>query len=386
VDRRHSLDGRGLLFLLFFCLLWFLNYSGRAAFAPILPLLEDEFNIKHAEASSIIALMFVGYSCALFFSAVFSNYFGSKKALLIYLIASGATCLCMPLVKSFGVLYLLGIIFGMATGLYMPNAIIVITEYYSEKVWGKVICIHDSAVSIAVFVMPLVALFFLSLVSWSTMFALLAIPYFVCAAICAWKVEQTKGGGPRRLQMSLMKKKSLWLIGTILAFASGSYLGIYFIIPLYLTKELKLDLGQALTTFGVSRLGGAVVAIAAGFMADRFSLKRTALAFLVTTGVLTMSLALKNVNWVRRLLFVQATIAPAFLPLGLVIISRIFPKEERGQATGFIATIGAAFGMAVIPFLLGLCGDLISFRAGIFTLGLLTALSGGLLLLVKEEY
>ena len=50
---------------------------------------------------------------------------------------------------------------------------------------------------------------------------------------------------------------------------------------------------------------------------------------------------------------------------------------------GFIITLGV-IGMAVIPYLLGLSGDFVSFKLGFLLLGIATALSSGLLYFVKE--
>jgi hypothetical protein len=48
-----SLRGKALLFLVIAFLYRFLNFAGRTIFAPVLPLIEDEYLISHAGASSI---------------------------------------------------------------------------------------------------------------------------------------------------------------------------------------------------------------------------------------------------------------------------------------------------------------------------------------------
>ena len=385
MNRFESLNGKAFVFLSFIWLLWFLNFTGRTIFSPILPLLEDEFHVTHARASSIAALVSAGYACSLFFSGIFSSIFGSKKAIVISLMATTCLYLSMPFIKNFNTLYLLGFLVGVATGMYLPNIIPIITDYYSEKVWGRVISIHDSAASMSIFGAPFVALFFLSFVSWRTMFAILAIAYFVCGVIFALQVEELKTDGKKQyFQAALMKKKALWLNGIIWIFAAGANLGLYFIIPLYLTKELGVPMDQANATFGFSRLGGVAVSIVAGFFADRFSLKKTTFVLLVATGILTMLLAIKDVRWIKMLLFLQASIATGFFPISIVTISRMFSKEERGQATGFVITFGSVFGIGIIPYLLGLSGDLASFRVGILVLGALTTLSSALIIPLKE--
>ena len=183
---------------------------------------------------------------------------------------------------------------------------------------------------------------------------------------------------------SLWKKRSLGIMGTLFIFVGGTSLGLYFIIPLYLVKELSLDVSYANTIFGISRIGAAIVAISAGFFVDRFSLKKTLFFLVFASGVLTTALGLCSVAWVKILLFVQAGAATGFFPVAFVAISRIFDRESRGQAIGFAVTLNVVFGSGVIPYLLGLSGDLVGFRFGICVIGILTTLSSGLLYFLKE--
>ena len=94
-------------------------------------------------------------------------------------------------------------------------------------------------------------------------------------------------------------------------------------------------------------------------------------------------IALSGPRWIALFLFLQASISPAFFPVGYVVVAKMFDQEQRGQAMGFVITIGM-IGTALVPYFLGLSGDLASFRLGILLLGILTTLSSGLLYFLKE--
>jgi MFS family permease len=141
---------------------------------------------------------------------------------------------------------------------------------------------------------------------------------------------------------------------------------------------------HANTIFGISRIGGAAVGILAGFLVDRFRAKGMLIVLVLVTGILTSLVAVNDLGWVKIVLFVQATIAAGYFPIALVAISRMFERESRGQAVGFIVTLGVV-GTAIMPYLLGLSGDLVSFRLGFLLLGILTALSSGLFCFMKES-
>jgi MFS transporter, NNP family, nitrate/nitrite transporter len=386
MDRFQALKGKALSFLVFLWFLWFLNFTTRAVFSPILPLIEDEFAIHHATASSLFAFISIGYGLSLFLSGIFAGQVGYKKSICFSMLIAALVFAAIPFVTTFAVLRLLAFAVGLAAGIYPPSSLPLITAYYHEKIWGRTIVIHDSGTSVSIFATPFLCILILQFLSWRGILAILGGVALLSGAIFFFLGPEVKAQkGAQALFWDLLKRKTLWMIGILWVVASGCNLGLYFIFPLYLTKELHMDVDSANTIFGISRLGGIFVAIVTGFMVDRFNLKKALLLILLLTGSLTMSLASGNVEWMKVLLFLQASIAIAFFPIALIFISRIFERDERGQATGLIITLGVMVGIGLIPYLLGLSGDLLSFRFGIFFLGLFTVLSSTLVHFLPES-
>jgi NNP family nitrate/nitrite transporter-like MFS transporter len=382
--RFQSVQGKALVFLLFIWSLWFINFTARTILSPVLPLIEDEFGVTHARATSIFLFLGLGYGLSVFFSGVYARILGPRKSVCACLLALGVAFLAMSQVRTFDLFYVVGFVLGLAAGLYLPAAIPLLTEYYDQAHWGKVIAIHDSASSLSLFATPFIALFVLLFVSWRGMFILLAIAYILCAVIFWYLSEEVKVGAKTTyFPGHVLKRGGFWLFGITWIFMAGATMGLYFVVPLYLSKELSLSVEHANTIFGISRIGGAVVGILAGFLVDRFRAKRIVFFLVLATGIFTALVAVNDLRWIKIFLFLQATVAAGFYPLSLVSISRMFEAEERGQAVGFIVTLGV-IGMAVIPYFLGLSGDLVSFRLGFLLLGIATALSSGLLYFVKD--
>ncbi|MBP1718639.1 MAG: narK [Deltaproteobacteria bacterium] len=382
----ENLKGRALFWLLFIWFLWFLSFTTRAIFSPVLPLLEDEFSISHAAASSIFAFMSLGYSLSLLASGILGGRIGYKKSIAFCLIASALVFLAIPFVQTFPPLRFLSFLLGLAAGIYLPSSIPLITAYYHDKTWGKTIPIHDSAASFSIFASPFICLGLLTFLPWRGIFAFIGIVALFSGTALLFlgpEVKIHKGGW--NPFWTLIKKRSLWVMAFIWLFAATANMGLYFIFPLYLTKELQIPLESAHAIFGFSRLGGIGVAIAAAFIVDRLNLRKLIFFILLLTGLLTLSLVYRDLQWLKVLLFLQASIAVGFFPVALVLISRIFKQEVRGQAMGLIVTFGVIFGIGLGPYLLGISGDLISFRFGIGTLGILTVLSSGLIFLLPER-
>ena len=298
---------------------------------------------------------------------------------------SACTFFLIPASRDFGVLYLFSFIIGLATGVYIPAVIPLLTQYFDEKIWGKSIAIHDSAASLGVFATPLIALFLLNFFQWRGMFAAVGVIFLAAAVAFHFLFDEFKVGKISRAAIgAFITRRSLWILSGVWIFAASTSLGVYSVIPLYLTKELHMDMAHANAIFGVSRLGGFVVAISAGFLTSRFSLRGIMVSILIISGAFTVFVGLSGVKLMAIALFLQASFIYGFFPAGLIALSRIFEIEIRGVATGFIFGCGVVFGWGVAPCLLGLSGDLLSFRFGILILGMATMMSSGLLFLLKE--
>lgn len=383
--RYFNLRGRALSFLLFLWFIWFVNFTIRIVFAPILPLVEDEFMVNHAQASSIFIFLSAGYGVAVIVSGLFSGKFGYKKSIILSLLLLGLVAFLIPLVHKFFLIYLFAFVLGFSVGFYLPSAIPLITEYYSEKDWGKAIAIHDTGASSAIFATPFVALFLLQFFPWRGIFVVFGCIYIACSIIfCFVSTEVKINNPPKAVFNDLIKIRSLWLMAIIWVFGAGANLGIYSIVPLYLTKELQLNIGFANIILGVSRLGSVAVAIACGFLIDRFNLKKIMFLVMIITGVFTVIMGLVSVRYIGIVLFLQAFFVTAFFPVGLVAIAKTFNREMRSLATGIILALAIAFGGGIIPYLLGISGDLYSFRLGITILGIFVGLSSTLIFHLKE--
>jgi MFS family permease len=380
-----SFHGKALFFILFFALLWFLNFAGRSIFSPLLPLIEDEFSINHATVTSILLLQSVGYGLSVFFSGFLSGVFGYKRSILLSLIVTAIIFFCIYFFRIFSILYAFSFIIGAATGIYLPSVIPLITTYYEQKNWSKAISIHDSAASVGVFAVPIIAVFLLDFFEWRGIFIIFGFIYVIAFLLFYFLVDELK---VKKINWEafylFIRNRTLWVLSILWVFAASSSIGVFFIIPLYLTKELKMDIDYANTIFGISRAGGFFVSLSSGFLANRIGLPKLMAGILIISGASTVFVALAGVKIIGLALFFQASIIYGFFPLGLIAVSRLFSIEIRSVATGFVIGFGIIMGWGATPYLLGLCGDHFSFSFGILILGIAVILSSGLVYLLKD--
>lgn len=366
-----------ILFLLLFWSLWFVNFSTRTVISPILPILEDELSIGHAQAGSIFSFLSLGYTATLLLSGLLSPRIGYKRTIILGYAILSIALFCFKYTHNYTSTVVVCLFIGLGAGLYLPSAIPLITAIFGRDNWGKVISFHETAASSSIFALPLLSALALRFIIWRDLFFILsaasAIVIFTFWLCCPdTRAEEKRGGSLAQI----VRRREFWIIAILWIFAASNSLGLYNVIPLFLVKEKGMNLEFANTIFGFSRIGGIFVAIITGFLVDRYGVKNILLLLLLTTGFSTIGLAMSRaLTALVIMLFVQATVSNVFFPVSFVAVSKLTTTNERSTFTGTTMAIGVIIGLGLTPALLGAVADTWNFQIGILVLGVLTLVS-----------
>jgi NNP family nitrate/nitrite transporter-like MFS transporter len=365
--------------LFIFWSLWFLNRSTQAVFSPILPIIEDDLSLSHGKAGALFTSLSIGYALTLLLTGRFAPVWGYKKAVVAGSVSLGLLFFAFQWADSYLTFQVLFFFLGAATGTYIPSILPIITETYEHRNWGKAIGFHDSAASVSSLCIPILVAFGLHFVSWRRLLLFLGTACLILP-IYFWKVSiepKEKASSQWSHTFDLFKRRAIWIMCLLWIFASGSWLGIYSVLPLYLITERGIDFHVANTLFGISRIGGIFSSVLSGFLVDCYGYRTILMLSLCMTGLSTIALSLSStLTMILITLILQATFSLAFFPVGFATISKLTSLSERSMTTGMIISIGVFFGWGVTPFVLGLIADhLAGFRVGILWLGILTTLS-----------
>lgn len=377
-----------LLPLFIFWCLWFLNFSTRTIFSPLLPLIEDSLSISHGEAGGLYVSLSIGYALTLILTGRFASAWGYKRMVVIGFICIGLVLFGLQWAESYIAFHLLFFLLGVSSGTYLPSILPIITQTYEHRHWGKAIGLHDSAASFSIFSIPILVPLGILYFPWKNLLFILGIVPLLFL-IPFWKVSvepKQERVHQKSLYVDLFRKKTVWIMGLLWIFSAASGLGIYSILPLYLIKERGMDFGFANTLLGISRAAGVIVPVTIGFMTDRFGFQVILKWSIFVTGLSTIGLALSStLPLILITLILQALFSLAFFPVAFIAISKLTSISERSMAIGFIIAIGMIFGTGGGPFTLGLVADHLSFKVGILGLGVLTALSALMVRLLRDK-
>jgi len=366
-----------IFLLLLFWSLWFLNFSTRTIISPLLPIIEDELAISHAMAGSIFSFLSAGYTITLLLSGFLSPRIGYKRSIVLGFTILITAVFCLKYARSYPSFAVATLFVGLGAGIYLPSVMPLLTAIFARDNWGKAIAFHETAASFSILSIPLLTVVALRFFHWRVLFTILSMAAFVVIIFfCIFSPDPRPKKEKRARLSRILIRKDFWIMAILWIFAASNSLGLYNLIPLFLVKEKGMSIEMANTIFGISRTGGFIIVILAGFLVDRYGAKKILFLLLLTTGLTTVGLALaQTVPHLVVMLILQATICSGFFPVAFVAISKITSFNERSIFTGTTIAIGVVMGLGLTPFVLGAVADIWNFQYGIFFLGVITAVS-----------
>ena len=362
-----------LFLLLLFWSLWYINFSAKSILSPLMPLIEDEFTITHAMAGVLFFCFWIGNTVSVFYAGFLSLKIGYKRSILLSFYGMTITFILLRFASSYMIFAGIAFLLGLASGIYLPCGIPLITAVFSPKNWGKAISVHETAAGFSMLTVPFVVTFVISVMSWKSVFYLMSGACLLLAVVLHILSPDPRPEKEDKTGiMNIVRRKDFWIMTALWCSCAIASMGIYNIIPLYLVKERGIPIEAANTMFGFSRTGGFMAMIFVGFIIDRFNLKRLLMIFLLATGLSTIAIAVINIPWLlSATLFLQATFSVVFFPAGLVAISKLTTLGERSVFTGILMSMSGIIGPGLSPIVLGAIADVWSFQIGILGSGLL---------------
>lgn len=260
------------------------------------------------------------------------------------------------------------ILLGLSTGLYLPSAIAVLALLVKQEDWGKAMAVHELAPNLGFVAAPLLAEFLLRLGDWRTVLVMVGAANSAMGIIF-WRFGaggSLHGALPRIKNIKpIVSKGYFWTIIGLFGLGIGASLGIYSMLPVYLTTEVGISRSQANFLISGSRVLGMGVALISGVVVDRIGPSRTIFYALSSSGIATMLLAtVHNAAFVIPFVIIQPLTAVCFFPAGFSAISSIGSAETRNIAVSLTIPVAFLFGGGVVPAFIGWMGDVSSLGLG----------------------
>ena len=279
----------GRLFLL--TLLFFMNFMARIVQAPLMPAIEKDLHITHAEAGSLFFILSVGYCITLMGSGFVSARITHRRTMALSIASTGLALLATAASESLGGVRAGLFLTGLCSGFYLPSAIAAITGFVSPRHWGKAIAIHEMAPNLAYVLTPLFAEALLSFYPWKIVLVILGAGAILFGAVflrfCRFGAFTGEAPNLRSIG-ALCRQPSYWLMILLFGLGISGSLGLYIMLPLFLVSAHGLERAFANTLLACSRIPGVLAGFGSGWLTDRIGPKHTMILVFSLNGLLTM--------------------------------------------------------------------------------------------------
>lgn len=358
---------------LFLAVIFYFNFLSRIVLGPLMPTIEEDLGIRHAEAGSLFFSISFGYCLTLLGSGFLSKRLTHKHLITASALAVGLSLTAVAGSRTLTEMHLALLCLGLSAGLYLPSGMAALTESVQAKNWGKAIAIHELAPNLGFVTAPLIAEFMLRSCTWRDCLSRIGL---VAIAAGIFFGLFSKGGGFRGETPSFSNLRSIlsgshfWLMAALFGLAIGSSMGIFKMLPLYLVAEKGMERSWANTLISLSRISTIFMVVVAGWVADRLGARKTLIFVVFFSGAATALIGVASDVWLAPVIFLQSAMIVCFFPVGFAVLSRLSPPPLRNVMISVTILIAYLTGAGVVPVLIGLAGEYGSFSTAVFMLGL----------------
>jgi NNP family nitrate/nitrite transporter-like MFS transporter len=143
----------------------------------------------------------------------------------------------------------------------------------------------------------------------------------------------------------------------LFSLGAAAVVGIYNILPLYLTTVHGFETASANMVVALSRIPGVGMVLVAGWFTDFIGPRKAMAAVLACSGVLSIMIGTLSGSFLVIVIFFQGAIATCFFTAGLASISKLFSFEMRNLAIAIAGAFSGFVGSGLVPAGIGLLAD-----------------------------
>jgi len=351
---------------------WFSIMLPRMVVTALLPTIEAEYQISHAEAGLLMTSYFYPYALMQIPAGALSDRLGRKRFIIIALIGSSLASFALAGGQGFLQMIGLRVLAGFFAGLWYAPSMSLLTLSVGDEDRGKAVGLAFSGPPVSDTVIYLmVGVFGVESFGWRNYFLIYAFPGLLCAFVTCLLVKEvvwTRHSSPPTIKKGqpvgrTLKSRTMSsiLLHSVVVF-SAVY-GLRTFLPVYLVQVRGLAPSEAsllLVAYAASVIpSGPLI----GYLVDRFGPGRPSLVSLVTLCFVMSALSVVPVGVpMVILLLVWGLIGGWTVTAFSVLLTRIVPVETRGTFLGILNSstfLGAATG----PLILGYAADIGGFGA-----------------------
>lgn len=372
--------------IVFLTLLFFLSFVSRFIFSPLFPTIGEDLPLRAGQVGTLFLFGAIGGLVGSFVAGFVSSRLNHRGSMLIAAFGSAAALIVASFAVSVWIIGACLVFLGFFAGLQTPSSVATITAMVRPADWGKALSVQQLGPPLSLVVAPLLAVGLLNWFSWQTtllwvagLCALLGVIFLAFRGVGSFPGDPPKPAllGP------VLRIRSFWVMVFLFALGMGAQVGVYSILPLYLTAEREMTASSANTLLGLANISPLIMAFVSGWITDRIGEKRTISLFLFVAGIATAMTGILSGTGLKVSVFLMAAFAVGVFPPAFKALSHIVQPTFRSLAAGFGPPLAFLLGGGLLPTALGYMGQAYTFGLGITIAGAVIAVGSAATLLLK---
>jgi MFS transporter, NNP family, nitrate/nitrite transporter len=368
-------------------LLFFFTFVSRFMFSPLMPAIGKDIPITSGQVGALFLVGAVGMLVGSSLAGLISARLNHRGAMLLSVFAMAAVLVGAYFVGSVWGLRIVFIALGVLAGFQMPSSVATITATVKPDDWGRALSVQQMAPPLSLVVGPLLAAGLLTVMTWNTILLWVAgggVVLGLLFVLAFGGIGAFPGDRPSPAMVKpVFSTRSFWVMIFLFALGMGAQVGVYTMLPLYLTQERGMTTAQANTILGLANIAPLAMVFVSGWIATRIGLRPTMTLFLGLTGLMMILVGVLSGPAMVVSIFLMAALAVGFFAPGFASLSRIVQPNYRSLAAGFGPPIAFLLGGGLLPAALGYFGQAASFSLGIAIVGVTILVGSSATLLLR---
>jgi NNP family nitrate/nitrite transporter-like MFS transporter len=361
--------------IVFMTVLLFTTFVSRFIFSPLLPAIEADprFVLTASQGGSLFLAGAFGSLLGSLTAGFVSSRLKHRGAIAVSMLATAASLAGAYFAHSLWALLVIFVFLGISAGLHLPSSMATITAMVRREDWGKALSIQQLGPPLSLVAGPLLAVLLLKWFAWNTALlwiAGLAALLGVLFLLFTGGVGAFPGDPPNRAFLGpVLRTRSFYVMIFLFALGMGAQVGVYTMLPLYLTTEREMGADGANTLLGLANVAPLVTVFISGWLTSRIGEKKAIGLFLFLTGAVMILVGSMTGAALKASVVLMAGLAVCFFPPAFAALSRIVQPTYRSLANATGPPVAFLFGGGLLPTVLGYVGQRASFGIGIVVIG-----------------
>ena len=368
-------------------LMFFFTFISRYIFSPLMPTIGKDIPIRSGQVGALFLLGSVGVLVGSTLAGLISSRLNHRGAMLLSVFGMAAVLVGAYFAGSVWALRVVFVALGILAGLQMPSSVATITAIVKPDDWGTALSVQQMGPPLSLVVGPLIATGLLAFFAWNTALLWVAgigVVLGLLFLLLFGEIGAFAGESPRPAAVKpVFSTPSFWVMIFLMALGMGAQVGVYTMLPLYLTQDHGMTTAQANTILGLSNIAPLGVVFVSGWVTAKIGPRPTMTLFLSLTGLMVVLVGLLSGPALIVSIFLMAACAVGFFAPGFASLSRIVQPNYRSLAAGFATPIGFLLGGGLLPTALGYFGQAASFSLGLEIIGAIILVGSSATLFVR---